>query len=69
MKYRGFVFKKGFIWIAWILCINNDSVYYYDNEPMKPIYTEGIKFLAFAFTKKRAYKKLEKKFEKKEKFF
>lgn len=60
VNLRGYLFKYGFIWLAWVLRRSEPVCFYYDNEPMKIEPEMNIKYLTISFSKKRATERMRK---------
>lgn len=62
MKARAYYFKWKFLWISWVLELNESATtkFYYDNEPKIIIQSDRISYFNLSLTKKTAYKKLKK---------
>lgn len=61
-KIRGYVFRKGFIWLGWLVEYKpSRGTIYYDDAPTMTVEPEyRLTHLVFGFTEKSVIKKLTK---------
>lgn len=65
-RSRGYVFKKGFLWVGWIIVLHDSAEYYYDDSPYLTLHSDpGLVYLTFGFTEKSVRKRMGKVCEKK----
>lgn len=64
---NAYYYKWKFIWITWILRVDNGPTLYYDNKPTIKIVSDGIIYFRLSLSKKTAQSKMMKFLERRQK--
>lgn len=60
IKLKGYMYKKGFVWIGWLIRERRETLYY-DNKPLEMPIDDDVVYLTFGFNKAAVMERIIKK--------